>query len=168
MTQFEASVSINAAPDVVWEVITNGAQYEEWDSGIANIVGDIADGQTIKIFPTNDNANDDGRDVNEEAEDDGNEHAFSVDITLDADRRHMTWTGREALGMCKSIRTFTITPTDTNTELLLREEFTGVFSGIVAGKAQDLNAVFRHYANGACRRAQQLTERNSRGPTSGT
>ena len=41
---FEASSDIKAKPERVWQVLTDGQRYPQWDSGIERFEGQIAPG----------------------------------------------------------------------------------------------------------------------------
>jgi uncharacterized protein YndB with AHSA1/START domain len=44
------SVEINADPSIIWAVLTNAANYPEWNSTIISIKGRIAVGETIHLI----------------------------------------------------------------------------------------------------------------------
>ena len=50
MKYFEAGSTINASPERVWSVLTDGAHFPDWDSGIDRVEGNIAPGATIKLY----------------------------------------------------------------------------------------------------------------------
>ena len=43
-----STISINATPNQVWEVITNTSQYSEWNSVMNLLEGDIKEGNLVK------------------------------------------------------------------------------------------------------------------------
>src|SRR6202030_1065068 len=47
---YEASSTISAKPDAIWGILTDGANYAHWDSGVERVEGRIAPGETIKVF----------------------------------------------------------------------------------------------------------------------
>lgn len=46
------NVSINASPEIVWNLLTNGADYSRWNSTIISIEGTIELGEKIKLKST--------------------------------------------------------------------------------------------------------------------
>ena len=51
-----STISINATPNQVWEVITNTSQYSEWDSVMNLLEGDIKEGSLVKYRFTQEEA----------------------------------------------------------------------------------------------------------------
>lgn len=93
MKSYEATVAIDASPETIWQILTDGQRYTAWDSGVRNLEGTIAPGHTIK--------------VTSEANPGG---AFPVTVTEFTPHRSMTWSGGMPLGLFTGVRTFTLTP----------------------------------------------------------
>ena len=49
MKRFSVTRAIKAPPASVWSVLTDGAGWLTWDSGIASFVGRIAPGEKLKV-----------------------------------------------------------------------------------------------------------------------
>jgi len=49
MKSYEASSSIDATPERVWEVLTNTAAWPSWDSGVTEVDGRLALGEKLSI-----------------------------------------------------------------------------------------------------------------------
>ena len=49
MKHYEATASIHASPATIWGVLTDGAHYPAWDSGVVSVEGRIAPGEKIKV-----------------------------------------------------------------------------------------------------------------------
>ena len=49
MRYYEATARIAASPEAVWAVLSDGAHWAAWDSGVDAVEGRIAMGETIKI-----------------------------------------------------------------------------------------------------------------------
>src|SRR5207237_863704 len=47
---YEASSTIAAKPDAIWAILTDGANYPSWDSGVERVEGRIAPGETVKVY----------------------------------------------------------------------------------------------------------------------
>ncbi len=131
MKHFESSAEINAPVDDVWAVLTNGAHYTSWDSGVTQFEGAIAPGNSIKVY-------------SEVAPG----RAFPVKIVeFDAGKR-MVWESGMPLGLFKGRRTFTLTPTGAATRFHMREEFTGPLLPLIGRTIPDLQPTFDKFANG--------------------
>jgi carbon monoxide dehydrogenase subunit G len=50
MKDYEASASMAATPEAIWSILTDGASYTAWHSGVDNVEARIAPGETIKVY----------------------------------------------------------------------------------------------------------------------
>lgn len=130
MLSYEASAEIAAPPERVWEVLTDGAHYPEWDSGVTKVEGAVADGGKIKVFTEV-----------------GGDRAFPVRVSTDPPGS-MTWTGGMPLGLFKGVRTFTLVASGEGTSFHCREVFTGPLVGMMAKQMPDLQPSFDRFAAG--------------------
>ena len=139
MRYFEASAVIAAPPATIWAILTDGAHYPDWDSGVQRVDGRIAPGETIKVV----SSAAPGR-------------TFPVvvgDFVLD---RSMTWSGGMPLGLFKGIRTFTLTPGGNgSTGFHVREEYSGPLLPVMWRSMPDLGPSFTQFANGLKQRAER-------------
>jgi hypothetical protein len=141
MKSFEASSVINAAPDRVWTILTDGAHYADWDSGVVSVTGRVAPGETIRVVS---GANP-GR-------------TFPVKVIEFNPGRSMVWSGGMPLGLFTGVRTFTLTPAgDGTTRFDLREEYSGPLLPMMWRSMPDLAPSFAQFASGLKRRAEQPT-----------
>jgi len=92
---YESTATIEATPEVVLSILTDGPGYPTWDSGVEGCRGPDrrrgADQVHSEVSP--------GR-------------AFPVRVRLGEDGHAMTWTGGMPLGLFRGVRTFTLEPTD--------------------------------------------------------
>jgi hypothetical protein len=130
MLSYESAAEIAAPPERVWEVLTDGARYPEWDSGVTKVEGTVADGHKIKVFTEV-----------------GGDRAFPVRVATDAPRS-MIWTGGMPLGLFTGVRTFTLIASDEGTSFHCREVFTGPLLGMVSKQMPDLQPSFDRFAAG--------------------
>ena len=93
MKYFEAGSTINASPEKVWSVLTDGAHFPDWDSGIDRVEGTIAPGATIKLFVK----------VNPG-------RPFPLKISEFSAPRRMVFSGGMPLGLFRGVRTYTLDP----------------------------------------------------------
>ena len=131
MKSYEASATIDAAPDEIWTVLTDARRYADWDSGVSKVEGTIAPGETIKVHSE---ANP-GR-------------AFPVKVTGYEAGKSMTWTGGMPLGLFKGVRTFTLAPENGATRFTMREEYTGPMLPLIWRSMPDLQPSFEQFARG--------------------
>ncbi len=138
MKSYEADSVINADAERVWRVLTDGAHYPTWDSGVERVDGTIAAGAKIKVF----SEVSPGR-------------AFPVRVTEFTPGRRMRWTGGMPLGLFTGERTFTLTPLDNGTtRFTMREEFTGPLLPLIWKSMPDLGPSFEKFATGLKRQAE--------------
>ncbi len=136
---FEAQSSIHATPDAIWAILTDGAHYPDWDSGVIRVEGKVAAGETIKVVSS----------VNPD-------RTFPVKVTSFEPNRSMTWSGGMPLGLFTGERTFTLTPAaDGVTRFDVREEYRGPLLGLMWRSMPDLKPSFAQFANGLKQRAEQ-------------
>jgi hypothetical protein len=131
MEFYDVETDISAAPDAVWSILVNGAEYTSWDSGVAKVEGTVTEGGKIKVF----SEISPGR-------------AFPVKVALDRSAGRMTWTGGMPLGLFKGVRTFTISSRDGGSHFHMREEFTGPLLKLIWKSMPDLSASFQQFADG--------------------
>ena len=138
MKSFEASSTIAAAPDTIWAILTDGAAFPSWDSGVDRVEGQIAPGETIKVSVK---ANP-GR-------------TFPVKVTEFKPGQRMVWSGGMPLGLFKGVRTYTLSPQGNGTTTFtMREEYTGPMLPMIWRSIPDLGPSFTQFANGLKQRAE--------------
>ena len=49
MKAYEATATINTPPETVWAILTDGAAYASWNSGVRGLEGHIAPGEKLKV-----------------------------------------------------------------------------------------------------------------------
>jgi hypothetical protein len=138
MRSHDASCVINADPARIWAIITDGASYPDWDSGVMRIEGQIAPDGRIRVVSAA-----------------SPKRAFPVRVTEFVPGERMTWSGGMPLGLFTGVRTFTLTPQgDATTRFAMREEYTGGFLPLIWRSMPDLGPSFRQFADGLKQRAE--------------
>ncbi len=137
MKSYDASETIDAAPEAVWAVLANGAAYPDWESGVERVEGTIASGAQIKVF----SEVSPGR-------------AFPVIVSDFEPNRRMTWSGGMPLGLFKGVRTFTLTAQGTGTAFAMREEFSGPLLPLIWRTMPDLQPSFDQFTSGLKQQAE--------------
>ena len=137
MKGYDVARTIEAAPQQVWDILTDAAGYTTWDSGVVRVEGTIAADSKIEVF----SEISPGR-------------AFPVEVSLDAPRK-MVWTGGMPLGLFKGVRTFTLSSlSDGQTDFRMREEFTGPLLKLIWRTMPDLTDSFEQFASGLKQEAE--------------
>jgi hypothetical protein len=138
MRAYDATSLIEAGPDTIWAILTDGSGYTAWDSGVERVTGRIAAGERITVVSK---ANP-GR-------------AFPVRVTGFEPGRHMVWSGGMPLGLFRGVRTFTLAPEGAGTtRFTMREEYTGPLLPLIWRSIPDLGPSFHQFATGLKRRAE--------------
>lgn len=138
MKSYEASATIGATPEAIWQILTDGPAYAEWENGVVRVEGRIAPGETIKVVSE---ANPD--------------RTFPVKVTRFDPPSAMTWSGGMPLGLFKGVRTFRLEPDGSGgTRFHVREEYTGPLLGMIWRTIPDLGPSFSAFAEGLKRRAE--------------
>jgi hypothetical protein len=138
MKFYEAASTIKASPDTIWAILSDGAGYTSWDSGVVRVEGRIAPGEKIKVVSS---ANP--------------KRAFPVTVSEFTPGTSMTWSGGMPLGLFMGVRTYTLTrQADGTTRFAMREEYTGPLTNMIWKSMPDLQPSFDRFANGLKARAE--------------
>ena len=137
MRSYAASAVIHAAPARIWAILTDGASYGDWDSGVVRLEGTIAPDERIKVVSAA-----------------SPRRAFPVRVTGFVPGEEMTWTGGMPFGLFTGVRTFTLTGDGAATRFTVRETYTGSFLPLIWRSMPDLDPSFRQFADGLKRRAE--------------
>jgi hypothetical protein len=138
MRHYESTAQIEATPEAVWAILTDGPAYADWDSGVVRVEGRIAPQEKIKVVSEADP-----------------KRAFPVEVTEFAPGERMVWSGGMPLGLFKGVRTFTLTPADGGTRFDMREEYTGPLLPLIWRSMPDLGPSFEQFARGLKARAEE-------------
>jgi hypothetical protein len=123
------SIDIAAAPDRIWALLTDAADFPRWNSTIARIGGTIAEGEKLALeVPAAP-----GR-------------TFRPKVTELQAARRMVWSDGTA-PMFKGVRTFTLDPqSDGSTRFTMEEVFSGIMLPMIKGSLPDFAPSFEAYA----------------------
>ncbi len=132
MRCYEASSTILASPESVWAVLSDGAGWSTWDSGIDEVEGRIELGATIKIR----SQASPGR-------------TFPVKVTtFDAPLR-LSFSGGMPFGLFRGIRSYDLfSEGGAATDFHMREEYTGPLVPLIWRSMPDLGPSFDRFAKG--------------------
>ena len=138
MRYYEATSTIAASPEAVWAVLSDGATWPAWDSGVEAVDGRIGMGETIKIrsqaAP--------GR-------------AFPVKVTVFDPPSHLRFSGGMPLGLFRGVRTYEVAPgANGHVTFHMREEYTGPLLPLIWRSMPDLSPSFEQFARGLKQRVE--------------
>jgi hypothetical protein len=129
MKIFEASITISASPETIWNILADSNSYPDWDLAMDHIEGKLALGETVKFFTKL------------------SDQAFPVRVTVFEPGKRMVLTGGMPFGLFKSERTHTLTPAENNqTAFHTIEIFSGILLPIFGKNLPDLTENFEGFA----------------------
>jgi hypothetical protein len=138
MKTFEATTTINASPETIWNILSDASGYPDWDLTMDHIEGKLALGEMVKFFTKL------------------SAQAFPVKVTVFEPGRKMVLTGGMPLGLFKSERTHTLTPTsDGQTTFHTKEIFSGLLLPVFGKNLPDLTDNFEGFAAALKKQAEK-------------
>lgn len=137
MKSFSTTITIQSSPDAIWAILTDGANWPNWNSTIDKVEGNIAPGEKITVYSK----------VNPG-------RAFPLKVSEFVPGQRMIWSGGMPLGLFKGQRTYTLTPKAGGVEFAMREEFTGLMAPLITKSIPDLQPSFEAFAADLKRRAE--------------
>jgi uncharacterized protein YndB with AHSA1/START domain len=134
--EVRVGVHVNAAPEVVWGLLTDAAAYPSWNSTVTSIDGTIALGKTIRLKAKIDP-----------------KRTFELEVSTFEPNRKLVWEdGGKAF---RGVRTFTLTArSDGTTDVTMAEVLTGSMMGMIEGKLPDFRPSFDAFAADLARAAE--------------
>jgi hypothetical protein len=142
MREYGATTTINASPEVIWKILTDGSRFPEWEPDTQRIEGAIAAGEKIKVFPK--------RNPNS---------AFQVEITGFEPWKKMVWETGVVLGLIKGVRTFTLVEQeDKSVKYTLREQLGGPLLFLFTRQIPDFDSIFAASAAALKERAEDAQD----------
>ena len=128
MKSYRASISINASPEKIWKILSDASGYPAWDLSMDHIDGRLALGETVTFFTKL------------------SAQSFPVKVTTFEPGKKMVLTGGLPLGLFKSERTHTLTPSkDEETNFHTEEIFSGLLLPLFGKNIPDLTANFEGF-----------------------
>ena len=130
MTSFEVRAVIDAAPEVIWSVLTDAAGHADWNDTVERIDGEIAEGARITVHARV-----------------GGGRAFPVTVATLEPPNRMVWRGGLPLGLFTGVRTFSLSGSAAGgTEFIMREVFSGPLAALFGSRIPDLGPSFSSFA----------------------
>ncbi len=138
MKKYEASSTIQASPEQIWNILVEQNAYPEWDPNMLRVEGNIKLGEKVKFFTKL-----------------SPERAFPAKVTAFEPGKRMVLTGGMPLGLFKSERVHTLTAvSDTETQFHTQETFSGLLLPVFGKSIPDLTDIFNEFAQGLKKRAE--------------
>ena len=130
--RYEVTRTIDAAPDTVWDLLTDADTYREWNEAVIDIQGPIRAGERIRLVSVADP-----------------KRTFELTVAeLDRPTR-MVWSDGMPLGLFTGRRTCTITSHGSGrSEFSMVEEFSGPLAPLITRAIPDLTESFELFADG--------------------
>lgn len=138
MKRYNTSITIGAAPERIWGILTDAKGYPDWDTSMDHIEGMLAPGETVKFFTKL------------------SPQAFPVRVTVFEPNRKLVLTGGMPLGLFKSERTHILIPgEDGQTTFKTEEIFSGLLLPIFGRTIPDLTENFESFAAALKKQAER-------------
>jgi hypothetical protein len=134
---YSASIDIAAAPEAVWAVLVDTAQWPAFDPYTERVEGQPGLGATITAYSTL-----------------APGRPFQLKVTAFEPLREFAWTGGLPLGMLKNVRTHTLAPSGAGTHFELKEVISGPMLGAIARSLPNLTEPFAAFCQGLKTRAE--------------
>jgi uncharacterized protein YndB with AHSA1/START domain len=122
MYEFTTKSTICAAPERVWEILTNAACYSEWNPEIIGIEGLMALGERIRARVKIGG---------------GAIRVVPLRVTAFEAPSRMEWTGGLPLGLFVGRRIFTVTPRDGTVEFCMLVQMSGLLAPLMVKSVGD-------------------------------
>ena len=125
--EYSVATAIAAPPAVVWQILTDGPGYTEWNHTVVSLEGAIAAGSKVrlvaKVAP---------------------KRTFKLKVSGFEPPQRMVWEDGNAMFL--GVRTFTLTALGDSTRFTMSETFSGGMLGMIAGKLPDFTEDFERFA----------------------
>jgi uncharacterized protein YndB with AHSA1/START domain len=115
-SHYLTEATIDASPDVVWAILTDGAGYAEWNPEILSVDGRFALNERIKVRVRLGN---------------GAVRRLSLKLTDYEPGARMVWTGGLPLGLFVGTRTLTVSRRDGRTDFRMALSMTGPLAPLI-------------------------------------
>ncbi len=139
-TSYSVTRSIEAEPEVVWDLLTDSSTYKNWNAAVLDIQGDIREGQTIRLKSI----------VNPKRE-------FKLNVSNVEPPNRMVWWDGMPLGLFKGVRTFTVSAMEGGkSEFNMEEVYSGLMAPLITKSIPDMTESFEKFADGLKEAAESM------------
>lgn len=140
MIEYSTQVAIDAPPDRVWAILTDGNRYAEWNPEIFGIEGALAAGSKITAHVKLGS---------------GATRRVLMRVTELAAPTKMVWVGGLPFGLFVGQRTYTVRPAGGGTEFRMHLAMSGPLSGLIGKSVGDRQPEIDGFAAGLKRHAER-------------
>jgi hypothetical protein len=140
MKEYITTSTIDAPPETVWAVLTDGASYREWNPEIVGVDGPIAEGARIAAHVRLG---------------DGDVREVPQRVTTLAAPTRMEWKGGLPLGLFVGHRTFTVQRVGDKTEFCMHLRMSGPLSPLILNSVGDRQPEIDAFSAALKRRAER-------------
>lgn len=120
-------ITIDAPPEVVWEILTTAEGFTDWNSTLISLEGNIENGGTVKLVPKTDP-----------------DRTYELEVSAFEPTERMVW--EDGGAAFRGVRTYSLTAVGDGTEFRMGEVMTGSMMGMIAPKLPDFRPSFEQYA----------------------
>lgn len=131
MKSIETRRRIEAAPAVVWRVLTDAKALADGATGIVRLEGRIGAGARLRLW-------------SEVAPG----RAFALTVTAFEPPARMVWRSGMPFGLFRGVRSFVLTPEGHGTDFHMKEDFSGPLLPLIWPAMPDLRPSFEQFAAG--------------------
>jgi hypothetical protein len=149
MLEYRSTVSIQATPEAVWAIVTDGPGYAMWNPEINRVDGTIALGQKIKAHVVLHG---------------GKVQPVSVKVIEFDPLRRMVWRGGMPFGLFTGLRSFILTPRDGAVEFTMHIKFSGLCAKPIAKSLGDRQPDIDAFCAGLKTWAEQVSAKEDAPP----
>ncbi len=137
-TSYSASRTIDAEPEKVFALLTDGPSYPSWNPAVLSLDGTISPGEKIQLVSV----------VNPK-------RTFTLNVTEVTSPSRMVWADGMPLGLFKGVRTYTLQPAGPRgAEFTMSEVFSGPLAPLITKAIPDMTESFEMFAEGLERAAE--------------
>lgn len=132
MTTYSVSRTIDAAPQVVWDLLTDASAYPDWNPAVIAIEGSIREGETIRLTSI----------VNPDRQ-------FKLRVSDVTAPTHMVWWDGMPFGLFKGVRTFDVVAQGERACVFEMEEvYSGLMAPLITKSIPDMTESFQKFGDG--------------------
>jgi hypothetical protein len=130
MPTFEATTSVAAPADRVWDTLLRTERWTDWDTSLERVDGHLTDGGRLEIRVRNQS------------------RPFKLRVTTWEPHRRIVLTGGVPLGLFTGTRTYRLDEAGERTTVTMRETYTGPLAGPIGRSIPDLQPAFDAFVEG--------------------
>ncbi|MEM8924240.1 MAG: SRPBCC domain-containing protein [Actinomycetota bacterium] len=128
---------IEAAPQTVWDLLSDAEAWKSWNPTIISIAGPIEVGSKVELVST----------LNPK-------RTFTLNVTEMSAPSRMVWSDGMPLGLFKGERTYRVEPDGDGSRFTMTEVYTGPMAPLITKAIPDMTDNFAEFADGLKKAAE--------------